>query len=106
MPKQTMKRKKRIVRHGDGPQHKKLTHIKKRSRVKKPVPQEEPVAAVMAPENQRLQPNIGSQFAPSSEDVEADVVEIMEVEVMSGPEDQEEIDETETAADLLLLDED
>jgi hypothetical protein len=106
MPKQTIKRKKRIVRHAPSPQHKKLTRIKKRSRVRRPVTQEEPVGAVKAAENQHLQTNISNQFAPSSEDVEADVVEVMEVEVTSGPEDQEEIDETETAADLLLLDED
>jgi hypothetical protein len=42
-------------------------------------------------------------LVPSAGDVEVDVVEVMEVEVTSGPEDREEIDET--AADLLLLDE-
>jgi len=106
MPKQTVKRKKRIVRHAPSPQRKKLTRIKKHSRVKRPVAQEEQVGAVKAAKNQRLQPNISSQFAPSSEDVEADVVEVMEVEVTSGPEDQDYIDETDTAADLLLLNED
>jgi hypothetical protein len=104
MPKQTVKRKKRIVRHAPSPQHKKLTRIKKRSRVKRPVTQEEPVGAVKAAERERLQPDMSSQFAPGSEDVEADVVEVMEVEMTSGPEDQGDIDETETAANLLLLD--
>lgn len=106
MPKQTAKRKKRIVRHAPSAQQKKLTRIKKHSRVERPVTQKEPVGAVAAAEHQRLQPEISSQFATGSEDVEADVVEVMAVEVTSGPEDQEDIDETETAADLLLLDED
>ena len=106
MPKQTVKRKKRIVRHAPSSQHKKLTRIKKRSRVRRPGTQEKPVGAVKAAENQRLQPNISNQFAPSSEDVAGNVVEVMEVEVTSGPEDQEEIDENETAVDLLLLAED
>lgn len=95
MPKQTVKRKKRILRHAPSPQHKKLMRIKKRSRAKRPVAQEEPVGTVKA-----------AELAPSSEDVEADVVEVMEVRMMCSPEGQEELDEAETAADLLLLDED
>ena len=105
MPKQTVTRKKRIVRHAPSTQHKKLMRIKKRSRVKRPVTQEERVGAVTAAERERLQSAISSQFA-ASEDVEADMVEIMEVEVTSGPEDRQEIHETERTADLLLLDED
>lgn len=106
MPKQTEKRKKRVVRQGPSHQQKKLTRIKKRSRVKRPVTQKEPVEAATAAEPDRLQSDVSSQLAASSEDSETDVVEVMEVEVTSGLEDQEEIDETETAAYPLLLDED
>jgi hypothetical protein len=106
MPNQTVKRKKRIVRHALSPQHKKLTRIKKRSRAKRPVAQEEPVGTVKAAEPGRLQSDMSSPFAASSEDVEANVVEVMEVEVTMRPEDRGEIDKTERAADLLLLDED
>jgi hypothetical protein len=68
MPKQAVKRKKRILRHAPSPQHKKLMRIKKRSRAKRPVAQEEPFGT--------------AELAPDSEDVEADVVEVMEVQMV------------------------
>jgi hypothetical protein len=106
MSKQTVKRKKRIVRHAPSVQHKKLARIEKRSRVKRPATQEEQVQGVTAAAHEGLQPNITSQFVPSSEYVKADVVEVVEVEMTTGPEGREEIDETARAADLLLLDQD
>lgn len=103
MPKQTAKHQTKTARHKRTPQAKKPRHSKKRSRAKKPVTQEEQVVGATAVERQSLQPYAAGKLADALEDTGPDVVEVMEIEVMRGPEDSQEINETAIA---VLEDED
>lgn len=103
MPKQTVKPQTKTARRKRAPQARKPTYSKKRARAKKPVTQEEQVVGATTVERQSLQPYAGGKLADALEDTGPDLVEVMEIEVMRGHEDSQEIDETAIA---VLEDED
>jgi len=93
MPKNTAKYRKKAARHERLVQHTKRRHAKKASRIKKPLAQEEQVIGVIAVEQQTLEPDTGDRWVEGlGVDTEpaGDIVEIVEIEVASGPLEDEE----------------
>jgi len=98
MSKQVAKHHRKAARHARAARHGQRVRGRKATRARKPVTRHKHVVGGAAAEQQRLESHVGDQSAKALAayaEPATDTVEVMEIEVVSVPEESLEVDEAE-----------